>query len=205
MISVCDVIFNEKEVWDGRLIQRTPDEIKQMDEAIKILQVPESETEDIHLGEDVKDMELESTITHQADHEMDNLDTDAVVNKDNLEKQAEIDDFAWAEGQYSSPDPSILGAFLANSVGLPVENLFVEPDFCKSEEVKDLSHKNSSELENSFVAATTRKTRTLYDEHWSIPEPVVMDQLEKQQNERFFDFSQLRVPTKIQTAFTAGL
>ena len=183
VVSVRDVIFNEQEVWDGKLIQRTPDEIKEMDKTIEVIKIPESEVmeiEDIQLGEDV-DVDPEPLISHQADHEMDNLDVDA----DDAKKQAEIDDFAWAEGQYPSPNPSILGAFLANSVGLPVENLFMDDADPSESEGVDQSLDQS--LKNSFVAATA----TLYKEYRSIPEPAVMDQLEKQQNERFYDFSQL--------------
>lgn len=56
VVSVRDVIFNEDEVWDGEPIQYTADKIKKLDEAIEIVQVPESDvlgTEDIQLGEDL--------------------------------------------------------------------------------------------------------------------------------------------------------
>ena len=184
VVSVRDVIFNEEEVWDGKPIQRTPDEIKEMDEAIEVIQLPESEimeTEDIQLGEDP-----EPLISHQADHEMDDLDVDA----NDAEKQAEIDDFEWAEGQYPSPDPSILGAFLANSVGLPVENLFVDDADPYESEGVDQS------LEDSVAA-----TATLYEEYRTIPEPAVMDQLEKQQNERFYDFKPTPSPHQTSDRF----
>lgn len=57
MVSVRDVIFDEDEVWDGKPIKCTPDEIRGLDEAIAVIQVPESEvkeTEDIQLGEDLE-------------------------------------------------------------------------------------------------------------------------------------------------------
>ena len=41
VVSIQDVIFNENKVWDRKLIQQTPNEIKVIDEAIKVLQVPE--------------------------------------------------------------------------------------------------------------------------------------------------------------------
>ena len=36
-------------------------------------------------------------------------------------------------------------------------------------------------------------------------EPAVLDELERQQNQRFFDFRQFRVPSKVQTAFASGV
>ena len=36
-------------------------------------------------------------------------------------------------------------------------------------------------------------------------EPAVHDELETQQNQRFFDFRQFKVPSKIQKAFAAGI
>ncbi len=35
-------------------------------------------------------------------------------------------------------------------------------------------------------------------------EPAKLDQLDKQQKQRFYDFTQHRVPTNLQNAFTAG-
>ena len=35
-------------------------------------------------------------------------------------------------------------------------------------------------------------------------EPARLDQLDKQQKQRFYDFAQHRVPTNLQNAFTAG-
>lgn len=50
IVSVQDIIFNEKEVWYGKSIQRTPNEIKEMNKVIKVIQLPATEvleTEDI--------------------------------------------------------------------------------------------------------------------------------------------------------------
>lgn len=103
-----------------------------LDEAIEVAQVLESETEDIQLGEDETEIESASSISHQTDHKAKDLDN-AVTNK--AKKQAEDDDLAWAQGQYPSPDSSPFEAFLANSVGLPVE----VTDSFESERV-NLSH-----------------------------------------------------------------
>lgn len=124
-------------------------------------------------------------ISHQNDHEAEDLNV-----TDEREKQAEYYDLAWAQGHYPSPNSSIFEAFLANSVGLPVGNLSQDADSFKSEGV-DCSH------ENSFVATTAETEHPLLE-----PEPAVMNQLEQQQNDRFYDFSQSRVPSKRQIEFS---
>lgn len=191
MVSVRDVIFNEDKIWDGKPIQRTPDEIKVMDETIEVLQLPESETEDVHLGEDMpEDVDVMPSIAHQNDQEAEDLDAFPET-----EKQAIDDDLAWAEHQYPSPNPSILEAFLANSVSLPVENA----DSSESEGV-DQSH------EISFAATATEESdNSTKVDNLEPPEPAVLSQLQQQQDDRFYDFSQHRVPSKLQTAFSAGL
>lgn len=137
------------------------------------------ETEDIQLGEHETEMESAPSISHQADHEAEDLD-DAVTD---AEKQAEDDDLEWAQDQYPSPDPSIFEAFLTNSVSLPVE---VADSF--EYEGVDLSHENSfafaatsASSEEKDCASSKKKTDFL--------EPAVVDQLEKQQNDRSNDFS----------------
>ena len=65
VVSVRDVIFNEDEVWNGEPIQYTAEKMKRLDDAIEVIQVPESETEDIQLSEDLEEVESVSAITHQ--------------------------------------------------------------------------------------------------------------------------------------------
>ncbi len=61
VVSIRDVIFNEDEVGDGMLLQCTADEIKELDEAIQVIELPQTdELEDIQLSED---LEVESKIT----------------------------------------------------------------------------------------------------------------------------------------------
>ena len=141
-----------------------------MDDAIKIVKVLKLEAEDIQLGEDLEE-EVESgpAILHQNNHEAENLDTN--VNAD--EAEAKDNDLAWAEGQYLTPDPSVFEAFLTNSVGLPVKTT----DSSESEEV-DCSHKKL------FIATTAKKE----PEYCSL-ELAIMTQLEKQHNNRFYDYS----------------
>ena len=52
--------------------------------------------------------------------------------------------------------------------------------------------------EKSFVAITAKKR----SEYCSL-EPAVMTHLKKQQNDRFYDYSQQQISSKLQTAFVA--
>ncbi|MCJ1344176.1 hypothetical protein MMC31_002379 [Peltigera leucophlebia] len=68
-------MFDEEECLDGKKIRISVNDIKELDEAIEIVEVPQSEKmEDLQLGKDPK-VEL-SSITHQADHEEENLEAD---------------------------------------------------------------------------------------------------------------------------------
>lgn len=55
VISIQDVIFNKDKVWDGMPIQCTPDEIKVIDEAIKVVQLPEMKIENVQLDKDMRE------------------------------------------------------------------------------------------------------------------------------------------------------
>lgn len=76
--------------------------------------------------------------------------------------------------------------FLPNSVTIPVQSERIEAFYLDSviefEEVE-----NEQEYPNFSIS------------------PAILDELENQQSQRFFDFRQFRVPSKIQTAFTAGV
>ena len=126
-------------------------------------------------------MELAPVISHQNNHEAENLNVN--VNVDEVE--AKDNDFARAEGQYPTLNPSVFEAFLANSIGLPIKII----DSSKSKRV-DCSH------ENFFVTTTTIKKH----EYFSL-EPAIMIQLKKQQNNRFYNYSQYWIFSKLQTAF----
>ncbi len=61
MVSVRDEIFNEDEVWDGVSLQRKADGIKELEEAIQVIELAQSgELENIQLSEN---LEVESEIT----------------------------------------------------------------------------------------------------------------------------------------------
>lgn len=76
-----DIIFDENKVWDNKSIQYNTDKIKRLDDAIEIVQVLETETEDIQLGENLEEVKLApSIVLYQNDYEAENLD--AVTDKE---------------------------------------------------------------------------------------------------------------------------
>ncbi len=93
VVSVRDVIFNEDEVWDGDPLQRTADEIKQLDEANQVTLLPQvDKLEDIQL---IEDLEVKSEITRKTDHKAEDLDTDNIAAKTDTDKLAEDKDQEW--------------------------------------------------------------------------------------------------------------
>ncbi len=72
------------------LLQRKADEIKELDEAMQVIELPQAdELEDIQLSED---REVESEITRQTDHEAEELDADKISAEINIDKLAENED-----------------------------------------------------------------------------------------------------------------
>ncbi len=115
-----EVIFNKDEVWDDIPLQRIADKIEELDEAIQVIELPRAdELEDVQLSED---LEVESEITRQSDHEGEDLDADNIAAETNTDKLAEEEDQEWAKNQYLTPDSSVLKAFLANSASMLVDN-----------------------------------------------------------------------------------
>ncbi len=120
IILIREVIFDEEEVWDGKPISYSDNDIKKRDKAIErieVLELEAKEMEDIQLGKDYKVETAITTIKCQIDHEAEDLD----IDHGKAEKEADDDNQKWAQGQYLTPDPSILEAFLANSVNMPVQ------------------------------------------------------------------------------------
>ncbi len=94
MVSVRDEIFNEGEVWDGVPLQRKADVIKELDEAIQVIGLPQAgELGNIQLSEN---LEVESEITRQTDHEAEDLDADKIAAETDTDKLAEEEDQEWA-------------------------------------------------------------------------------------------------------------
>lgn len=166
VVSVRDVNFNEDEVWDGMLLQRTADEIKEFHEAIQVIELPQAdELEDIQLSED---LEIESAITRQTDHEAEDLDAENAVTETEhaADKLAEDEDQEWAQNQYPTPDPSVLEVFLANSVSIPVIN----------------------DAPIGYQDATSYRITDPFESEGV--EPARLDQLDRQQRQRFYDSAQ---------------
>ena len=106
MVSVRDVIFNEDEIWDGMPLQRTTDEIKELDGAIQFIELTQAdELEDIQLSED---LEVKSEIIRQTDHKTEDLYVDNIAAETDSDKLAEDEDQEWAQNQYSTLDFSVL-------------------------------------------------------------------------------------------------
>lgn len=74
VVSVQDVIFNEGKIWDRMPIQHTSNEIKVMDKTIGVLQLSETETDDVQLEEDVDEEDVTPLIAHQNNQEAEDLD-----------------------------------------------------------------------------------------------------------------------------------
>ena len=79
------MIIDEDTIWDGKPFLYASDDIKQLDDAIVHIEIPESEAlemEDIQLVEDSEIDEIKPTITRQADHE----DKDLNMNPEESEQ-----------------------------------------------------------------------------------------------------------------------
>lgn len=194
-------------------------------------------------------MDTAETITRQTDHKAENLDADS----EDAKKQAELDDFDWAQRQYPSPDPSVYETFLANSVGLPLENPpaevqnamharkraredhacgadHVPPNFndtsIENPESNDSEGVNSNNCQTGLeerhqLTISKREEMTpvlcnvgntmIFDaaaadaaDAAAVLKPAILDQLEKQHSDCFYDFHQHQVFAKLQTAFIAS-
>lgn len=119
VVLVREIIFDKDEVWDGKPIPYSDNDIRELDKAIKYIKVPELEVnkmENIQLGKDSEiDMAI-ITITYQAGHKAEDFD----INHENQEKQVNHNNQQWVQQQYCTPNPSLLEFFLANSVSISV-------------------------------------------------------------------------------------
>lgn len=73
--SVKNITFDKDKLWDGKRIQISIDNIKKLNKAIEMVELPQSEEiEDLQLREDP---EVESSlITRQTNHKVENLEAD---------------------------------------------------------------------------------------------------------------------------------
>jgi hypothetical protein len=168
-----DVLFDEEEFYDGKLIQFTDILISELDEAIaKVAIPPNRDLDDVQLKEDGSDVEDAEDIQ----------DINGI--KDINEKGPEP---IWNDSDsapYPIPEPTIESSFLTGiDLAMPV----------RSEGVK---------LAANLVVLPDRITPDLLE----IPEyePAVIDGIQQQNKDRFYNFHQYRVPQTWHTAFQAG-
>lgn len=173
VISARDVLFDEESFFDGKRIPFTDELIRELDEAIQVIEVqqdpdPDPIEEDEPLPEGVGE-----EIGNQADQE----DED-IMDLEEEETTLEVEDKAGTA--YQTPPASV---FLANSSNLPVKSEGVDEPNLPTEETRY----EFPDLPDSFQI-----------------EPAILDELKRQQNERFFDFEQRRTRSKLNSAFIAG-
>ena len=76
-------------------LQRTADEIKELDKAIQVIELPQADKlEDIQLSED---LEVKLEITRQTDHKAEDLDDDNIAAETDTDNLAEDEDQEWAK------------------------------------------------------------------------------------------------------------
>ena len=223
VISARDVIFNKDEIWDGKPIRLTHDEIQKLDEAVEVVEVPQTdEQEDIQLAED-QGIDLPSPVTNQHDHKMENLEE---------AEQAEHDELKWSQGQYPTPDPSEfsretseINAFLTNLVENHRMTLKQgSAESSKSAFIADLADSAESEgvWSNQGYSQPHLHSHSHSQPHGDEPysnfeietsenfnkeafiDPSILDELRNQHDQRFYDFRQNRIQSRLHTAFTAG-
>ena len=197
------------------------------------MEVPQAnDQEEIQLGaEDEGPAQLSDLITHQHDHEMENLEE---------VEQAERNELAWSKGQYPTSDPSEsepefaretseINAFLTNLVENQRMTLKQgSAESSKSAFIADLA--DSADFESEGVRSDQAYSQPPHSHPHShshsqprgepylnldnptneifayegFIDPSILDELRNQQNDRFYDFRQNRIPSRLHTAFTAG-
>lgn len=89
---------------------------------------------------------------------------------------------------------TILKMFMANAIRLPIQRL--QFDFL-----------NIDSLESKKIAANNQILDSVVNENTLSPiiEPAILNQPEKQQNNRFYNFNQYQIPLKLQTTFATRI
>ena len=193
VISTRDVIFNEKEFFDGKPIRVSQELASSLDETIEKITIPEKESleeiqlqpeEALEIGEDLEEIEQLRDI-EEIDHQPEVLDL--------REK---------GYSNYPTPPATEDSTyFLENSeIAIPVKNIAASQQRLQNqEELEDKS------LIDELEPAHLQKLQTqeeLEDENLIDElEPAFLQELKKQKNERFYDFNQHRIPQVWQTSF----
>lgn len=140
--------------------------------------------EDLQL-EKASEVEL-SLITCQANPKAENLKADP----HKIDKQVKDEDLEQSKRQYPTLDPSVLEVCFANSMSILVQLEEVEPSYPDSLKFEEVEIEMEQELE--FLNEDILKL-------------AILNELKTQQNQRFFDFRQFRVTSKIQNVFVVGI
>ena len=198
-----------------------------------MVKIPQSDDqEDIQLAEDL-DFDILNPIIQQNDHEMENLEEEEQAERDKLawsqsqyptpdpsepkfaRKTVEINAFltnlvenqrmTLKQGSAESSE-SVFTADLADSAdsaeseGVRSDQAYSQPhdsqpphhSHIHSQPHGEPNHKPYSDIDSSEADQET------------YIEPAILDELQNQQDQRFYDFRQDRIPSRIHTAFTAG-
>jgi hypothetical protein len=184
VISARDVLFDEDEFYNRKPIQLTAELISKLDKAVEQVNMPpDANQEDLQLRQDKAIAETDSDDQVEIPEDVNERED---VDDDHLEagKEPGAAQTNWESMVYPTPDPTVVSTFLSNAdICLPV----------KSEGVRAAT---------SFAVSIDETFPDLPD----LPdiEPAVIHELKRQQEDRFFDFYQYRVPQAWQTAFQAG-
>jgi hypothetical protein len=176
VISTRDVLFDEEEFFDGKPIRMSQELMATLDEAVEKITLPEKESQ-----EDIQ-FQSEETL------EIADLEQEQEQVEEEPEEPTEVEDLKNTEGldqmdwdpPYPTPPPSV--HYLDNAtLSLPV----------KSEGV---------------VRGTAFATNKEYLHETDLPdiEPAIIHEIQRQTEERFFDFHQNRIPQVWQTEFQSG-
>ena len=95
----------------------------------------------------------------------------------------------------------------SEGVGIDAKQLFSSANLSSSKSISNLipTPFESEEVSSVTSEGGVQATNTQNSKNISIIEPAILDELSSQQEHRFFDFWQRRIPSKLHTAFTAGL
>ena len=176
VISTRDVIFDEEEFFDGKPMRLTSELMAALDEAVELVELPpETEQEDIHLRLD--NLEPASDLPEEAPETIN--DREEVENDEmRIDEDSGAAEPAW-KSTYPTPPPSVH----LTDISVPV----------KSEGVK--------KIESTFAI---QPDESIPDLPSPDIEPALIDEIKRQQTERFYDYHQFRVPQVWHTAFQAG-
>ena len=176
VISTRDVIFDEEQFFDGKPMRLTNELMTALDEAVELVELPpETDQENIQLRPD--NLEPTSDLPEETTdtENIENINDREAVGDNEMDVKKDSDELF-----YPTPPPSIH----FTNISVPV----------RSEGV--------NMMESAFAIQTAESIPDLPSTRDI--EPATIDEIERQQTERFFDFQQFRVPQIWQTAFQAG-